>query len=171
MGQYEEAASEVRRARLERREQASFDREPHRSKIADDGGRAEIDVTFDVFEEAPFRLTVLDDPPDVGPEMARIVFALPFARERERLAGIAASDEMNFLAPRSAVEGGDIVPDRSLIHGLVRHPCHEGRCRVGFPLDETNSSIAGFCDMDTELQSANAGAERDPAQFLMFSGM
>lgn len=69
------------------------------------------------------------------------------------------SEDMNLAAPRSAVEGGNVIPDRRLIQGRVFHPRHEGGCSEGFPLDVTNSLISGFCDMQAELQSANAGAE------------
>ncbi|GGB54971.1 hypothetical protein GCM10011316_28820 [Roseibium aquae] len=66
---------------------------------------------------------------------------------------------MNLATPRAAVEGPDIVPHRRVIQGLVFHPGHEGRRRTAFPLDITHSSIPGFRDMETELQSANAGAQ------------
>tara|TARA_R110002012_G_scaffold16958_6_gene64464 strand:+ start:3508 stop:3774 length:267 start_codon:yes stop_codon:yes gene_type:complete len=72
----------------------------------------------------------------------------------ERLAGIAGSDEMNLSAPRSAVEGSQIVPYRRRSQGLVFHPRHERGRGVGFPLDVTNSSILGDGDFDTELEPA-----------------
>ncbi|KQZ14293.1 hypothetical protein ASD44_09580 [Mesorhizobium sp. Root554] len=65
---------------------------------------------------------------------------------------------MNLATPRAAVEGDKVVPDRRAIHGLVFHPGHEGGRSIGFPLDETDSAVAGFCDMEAELQAANAGA-------------
>lgn len=166
MGQYEEAASEVCRTRFERREQASFDREPHLLKVCNDGVSTEVDVSFDVLEETPFRVAFHDDPSNLRPEVARIILALPVPREGKWLTRITASDEMNLAAPWPAVEGGNIVPDRRVIQGFVRHPCHEGGCRIGFPLDVTNSAISGFCDMDAELQSANAGAEGNATQFF-----
>lgn len=47
---------------------------------------------------------------------------------------------MNDSTPRLAVEGGNVVPDRSRLQGLVLHPRHEeGRCE-GFPLNMTNNA-------------------------------
>jgi hypothetical protein len=87
-----------------------------------------------------------------------VVLAALSAGEGEWLAGISASDERNLATPRAAVEGFDIVPDRRVIQGLICHPRHEGGRGKGFPFDETNSPVSGFCNMEAELQSANACA-------------
>ncbi|GAA0774784.1 hypothetical protein GCM10009077_11070 [Roseibium denhamense] len=117
-------------------------------------------MSFDIFEEAPLRIDFFNNAPDVRPQVAGIVFAFSLSGKGEWLAGISASDEMNLSTPRSTVEGGNIVPQRRWIQGLVFHPRHEGACSEGFPLDVTNSSISGFCDMEAELQTSNACAER-----------
>ena len=71
---------------------------------------------------------------------------------------------MNATAPRSTVEGSEIVPDSRLIQGLVCHPRHEsGRC-VTFPLNESHGLISGFGDVQAEIEAGIAGAERDAAQ-------
>ncbi|WP_245429543.1 hypothetical protein [Mesorhizobium sp. DCY119] len=127
-------------------------------------------MALDVFEKTPDWPHLLDDAADRRPEMPGVVGTLSPASEGEGLAWISASDEMNLAAPRSAVEAGNIVPDRRVIQRLVLHPGHEGRRRVGFPLDETDSSISGFCDMEAKLQSANAGAERDSCELIISGG-
>lgn len=68
---------------------------------------------------------------------------------------------MNAAAPRSAVEGLEIVPERRAIQGLVCHPRHEVGRRTAVPLDITDSSIPGLCDVQAEFESAGAGAERE----------
>lgn len=141
-----------------RREQARRDFEAQASKVFDDFGKAQIEVTGDVFEEHPFGFDLAHDPVDLGPEVAGILGPSSGAGEAERLAGIAGRDEMNSAAPRSAVEGSQIVPDRRWSQGLVSHPRHESGCRVCFPLDETHSSIGGFGDMDAEVKAGVAGA-------------
>lgn len=123
-------------------------------------------MPFDVFEEAPFGLHLLDDPADVGPEVSRIVLAPSLAGEAEGLAWVTGSEEMNAAAPRAAVEGGNIRPDRSLIQGLVFHPCHESGRREGFPLDVTNSAISGFCNVETEFEPPNAGAKGNSDEII-----
>lgn len=73
-------------------------------------------------------------------------------------------DDIHEAAPRSAVEGGNVVPDRRAIQGRVFHPCHErGRC-VGFPLDVTHSSISWGGDMESEVKTSGSGAEGQPEQ-------
>lgn len=141
MGHNEEPASYVARTTFERREQSRFDCKAQRLKVPENRIGSQGHMAFDVFEEAPFGIELLGNPPDVGPEMAGIILALAPPGEAERLARISGSEDMNLSAPRRAVEGGNVIPDRSLIQGLVFHPCHESGRREGFPLDVTNSSV------------------------------
>jgi len=121
-------------------------------------------VAEHVFEEDPFGADFADDARDVRPEVARVFRAAAPSRRGEGLAGIAGSEDMNAAAPRAAVEGLNIVPDRRAIHGFVFHTRDESGRSVGFPLDETNSAVSGFCDMDAELQAAISGAEGNPVE-------
>jgi hypothetical protein len=125
-------------------------------------------VSLDVLEEHPFGRDLADDAGDLGPQVAGIGGPAALARDAERLAGITGSDEMNAVAPRAAVEGSQVVPDSSRCHGRVRHPGHEGGRRMSFPLDVTNSSVAGFGDADPEVEATVAGAERDAAEVTAF---
>ena len=93
------------------------------------------------------------------PEVARVVGTPALARDRERLARIARSDDVHRAAPRAAVEGGDVVPDRRAIQGRVFHPRHESGCGVGFPFDMAHSTISGECDGESKVESTCAGAE------------
>jgi hypothetical protein len=121
----------------------------------------------DVLEEAPFGLHFADDPRDLGPEVAVVVLSLPEAREGEGLAGITARDEMNAAAPRAAVEGSEIVPDRSRSQGRIRHPGHEsGRC-VSVSLDITHSAISGHCKVQAEVESSDPCTKADAAKLVM----
>lgn len=66
--------------------------------------------------------------------------------------------------PRAAVEGANVVPDRSFRQGLAFHPCHEaGRC-VGFALDVDTTHKLGSevaqSELDAEVESADSCAER-----------
>ena len=128
-------------------------------------------MALDVLEEAPFGVEFPNDPADVGPEMAGIVSASPSTGEAEGLAWISASEDMNFSAPRAAVEGGNVTPERCLIQGLVFHPCHESGCREGFPLDVTNSSISRLGDVETEFKATDACAECNSVEGIISEGM
>lgn len=115
----------------------------------------------DVLEEHPFGPALHDDPADVRPEVPGVATAEALAGGRERLARIARSDDVHASTPASAVEGGKVVPDRSMIQGLIRHPGHEAGRGEGFPLDVTHSASPGFRESEADLQSASAGAERE----------
>lgn len=161
MGQDEEAPSSVPCARFSRREEARLCAVAQLAKAADDVGEAQGQVAFDIFAPDPFGLGFVDDAGDLGPEVAWIFVATSTAGIAERLAGIAGRDEMYSAAERSAVEGSQIIPDRSLIQGLVRHPGHEsGRC-MGFPLDESHGAIVGLGDVEAEIEAGIAGTEGD----------
>jgi len=125
-------------------------------------------MPLDILAEDPFRRRLFHDAGDFGPEMAGIVLAAPGARIAEGLAWITGSDEMNAATPCAAVEGSEIVPDRRLTQGLVRHPRHErGRC-VTFPLNESHSPVSGFGDVQAEIEAAIAGAEGDAPEVVGF---
>ena len=96
--------------------------------------------------------------------MTRATWGQRCARDGERLARIASSDDVHRAAPRAAVEGGNVVPDRRRIQGRVFHPRHEDGRGVGVPLDMTHSAISGACEVQSEVEPAGAGAEREAEQ-------
>ncbi len=80
-------------------------------------------------------------------------------------------DDIHASTPRFAVEGGNIVPDRRAIQGLVFHPCHESGRRIGVPLDVTDSSIVGDGDVEAEIEATCARAEGEAAQDFFAAGL
>lgn len=152
------------RANFSRCEQACLCNVAQPRKASGDVGKSQSDMALDIFEEDGLRRDLVDDARDVGPQVSRVVVPSTPPGEGERLTGIAGSEDMNAAAPRSAVEGLEIVPYRCWSQGRVRHPRHEsGRC-MGFPLDVTNSAIGGFGDMDAEVEAGIAGAQGKAAQ-------
>ena len=147
------------RANFRRRKQSCRKAVAHADQSAGDFGEAEAEMMGDVFEKDEGRLTFADDPGDMRPEVARVVGTPALARHAERLARIARRDDIHRAAPRSAVEGGNVVPDNSLIQGLVRHPRHESGRSEGFPLDMAHSSIPGQSEGEAEIDPTCAGAE------------
>lgn len=115
----------------------------------------------DVLDENPGGGDVVDDLGDRGPEPAGVAGPEPGSGLAPRLAREPSSDEIHRAAPRSAVERGDVVPDRSLTQGLVRHPGHDNGRGEGFPLDCTNKTGSGDGEIDAELEAADPGAERE----------
>jgi hypothetical protein len=158
-GEDEEPLALVGRADFRRREEACRKAVAHADQSAGDFGEAEAEMMGDILEEDEGRLDLADDAGDMRPEVARVVGAPALARDGERLARIARSDDVHRAAPRAAVEGGNIVPDNSLIQGRVFHPRHERGCGEGFPFDMAHSTIAGDGDGEPEVETARAGAQ------------
>lgn len=158
-------------AHFSRCEQARFCAVAQAAKPSDDVGKSQIDVPFDVLDEHRAGPHFADDPLDFRPQVAWIGIAAALPGHAERLAGISGSKDMNLAAPRPAVEGSEIAPDRRVIQGLVFHPGHEsGRC-VALPLDETDSSIGGFGDREAELEAAVTCAQGKAMELAGTSGM
>jgi hypothetical protein len=77
---------------------------------------------------------------------------------------------MNAAAPRVAVEGSQIVPDRSRSQGRVRHPGHEDGRGESVSLDIAHGPVSGFGQVQPEIQSSDAGAKAEAAKVVMSSG-
>ena len=158
-GEDEQPLALVGRADLRCREEACRKAVAHADQSAGDFGEAEAEMMGDILKEHEGRRDLGDDTGDMGPEVARVVRTPALARDRERLARIARSDDVHRAAPRAAVEGGNVVPDNSLIQGRVFHPRHESGCGEGFPFDMAHSTISGEGDGEPEVEPARAGAE------------
>jgi hypothetical protein len=158
-GEDEQPLALVGRADFRRREEACRKLVAHADQSAGDFGESEAEMMGDILEEDEGRFDFADDAGDMRPEVARILAAEPSACDRERLARVPGSDDVHRAAPRAAVEGGNVVPDNSLIQGRVFHPRHESGCGVGFPFDMAHRTISGDGDGEPEVKTACAGAE------------
>ena len=163
-GKDEEPLALVGRADFRRREEACRKLVAHADQSAGDFGETEAEMMGDILEEDEGRLDLADDAGDMRPEVAWVVRTPALARDGERLARIARSDDVHRAAPRAAIEGGNIVPDNSLIQGRVFHPRHESGCGEGFPFDMAHSTISGDGDGEPEVDATGAGAEREAEQ-------
>jgi hypothetical protein len=159
VGQQEESLPVVASADFSRAEHARSNPVAQAFKASGDLVESHMKVSDDVLAKDPLRVDLGDDPRDVRPEVPGVGLAEPFAREAERLARVAGSEDIHTAAPRSAVEGAHVRPDRSIIQGLVRHPGHESGRSMCVPLDEANSPVSGFGDGESQLQAARSGAE------------
>jgi len=160
-GKDEEPLTLVGRADFRRREEARRKLVAHADQSAGDFGEAEAEMMGDILEEDEGRFDLADDAGDMGPEVARVIRTPALARDGERLARIARSDDVHRAAPRAAVEGGNVVPERCAIQGRVFHPRHESGCGVGFPFDMAHSTISGDGDGEPEVETTCAGTERE----------
>jgi hypothetical protein len=164
VGQKEEAIPEMGCPDLGRAEQIPFRIEPERGQalhnLSEGGASVDGEESGDVLDEDKSRVNCADDTYDLGPEPAVVVRPPPGPGRTGRLAGETGRDEIHAAAPRAAVEGREIVPDRSAIQGLVFHPRHEAGRGEGFPLDIAHSSVGvSESEVESEFQSSDPGTK------------
>lgn len=157
--QYPDTFPFVRRSNVGRTEQTPFRIEPVTGKVTEDDGQRSLDEAPYILQEHEARDHLTDDSVDVRPEPTVIFQSSSKTGITERLAWKAGSDDIHLSTPRTAVEGFEVRPDRSLIQGLVFHPRHEyGRC-VGFPLNVSHGSALHSGELESKLEASIAGAE------------
>lgn len=159
MGQDEDAQPLVRRADFCRREQTRRRCVAHAPKLSQDGLEAEGDVPGDVFEKDPFGAAFLDDPGDVGPEVAGIIGTAALSGRAEGLAGISGKDDVKGAAKGPGVEGSQISPDRG--RGVVSRAlgCDEDCPWPVLPFDEAPGMIAGLGEHEAHIHASATCAE------------
>lgn len=149
----------VRCPELGRRKAVPFRIEPECGQVAEDTGKCCPNKSGTVFHEDEAGSNLANDTGNVRPEPPIVFHTKPLAGGAERLAGESRSDAIHCATPWAAVEGGKVVPDRSVLQGRVRHPRHEDGRGVAVPFDCTHKSGAGHGELDAEFQASNAGAE------------
>ena len=160
----EEPLAPMWRADFRRREEARRNSVAQADQISGDLGKSEAQMMGDVLEEDEGRRDLADDARDMRPEVARVRSAEPPPCDRKWLARIARAEDVHRAAPRAAVEGSNVIPDRRRVQGRVFHPRHEHGRGVGFPLDVTHSAISGTGEDKPKVESADAGAGGEPEQ-------
>lgn len=157
VGQHEEPLAQVRRPDLGRAEQTPLRIEPERGKVAKHVGEPKVNVPWDVLEEGERSAALVEDASHFGPQVALIGVAESLTGDAEWLARVARSDEIHDATPRSAVEGSEIVGDRSAIQLRRFHPGHEDGRGEGLALDVAHGAAVGG-QSDTELEPTDASA-------------
>ena len=115
----------------------------------------------DVFEEHPLGVDLSDDAGNIGPEVARIFDPFALSRLGKRLTWVSGEDGVNDSAPRSAVEGFDVIPDRGGMQVSGALSCDKGVSGVFLPLDVGGGGKARLGKAKTHVKSAAACTEAD----------
>ena len=113
---------------------------------------------WDVFQKHESRSRPVDNPADLRPKVALVPVALLCAGLAEGLAREARSEEIHCPTPASAVEGGDIVPERR----WIQPPFFHARCQdgggIGVPFNITDGAISvAEGELDPEFESCATG--------------
>jgi hypothetical protein len=94
-------------------------------KLSDDVSASEGQMTGDVLEETELWMALAHDAGDVGPQVPIIVCTVAVSCDAERLAWVAANDEIHHSTPRTSVERRDVGPNRRIIQGTSLHRCNQ----------------------------------------------
>jgi len=164
VGQNEEPRAAVGSAGAGRADHAPLRIEPQRGKVSEHGVESQPNVACDVLKTYEGRFALVDDPPDLGPEVPIVGVSEPLAGDAEWLARVARSDEIHAATPRSAVEGSQVVEDRRAIQGLFFHPGHEDGRSEGVPLDTAHNAQPGEGGPEPEFEPADPGAEGEAVE-------
>lgn len=136
---------------------------PARAKVVEDllerAAAVDGEEPGNVLEEEPRGAALDGDSPDLGPQPAGVIDAEPFAGNAGALTREAGNDEIHSAAIRAAVEGFQIVEDRTRIHGAFDHSTCEDGSWIGLPLDSTHNSNSGTSDSDSDSEPAVSGAK------------
>ena len=112
----------------------------------------------DILEEAPAQAgaKLSDDPLDVGPEVAGVVFALALSRLGKWLTWITSEERVDLSAPRAGVEQLEVVPDGGGVQVSGPLACDEGLAGVFLDLDIAGGGKARLGKAKTHVKSAAA---------------
>jgi hypothetical protein len=159
-----ESEAFVRSANFRRTKESRRNSITQCSYLGSDNIKPKGKVPFHVFDCDEARSDLFNNPSAMRPKVSWIVCSTTASGVTERLARIARCDAIHDSAPRSAVEGCDIVPNRSRIQGLLFHLCHDSGRGVAFPLDVTNGSVVVAEKVEGELEPADAGTNSQAIQ-------
>lgn len=165
VGQTEPSAPPVRGTDAGRGEHAPLRIEPQVGQRSENLVHPSIKQPCDVLQEDELGSHVANDARDVRPDPSLVLLRVALAGEGDRLARESRRDDIHDSTPRSAVEGRDIVPDRSRIQGLRFHPRHVNGRGKGFPLDVAHATVSSAeCESDAKLEPADSGTKSQPIQ-------
>ena len=150
----------VRRANFLRRKESRRNSVAEALEIGANSIEAERQVSGDILEEHECGLNLRNDPSDRGPKVSLIILATALSGGAERLARVAAADEIHRSTPRAAVEGSHIRPHRSRSHEARVHRRDQTADAERFPLHIAHpASTAAEREIESDVEPAASGAE------------
>jgi hypothetical protein len=157
VGQNEKPLPPVGRPDFRCREDPGRDAVAQVNEVANNVRRSAREVPGDVLEEAPLGLALADDVvSDVGPEVPGIGRSETLAEAGERLARIAAVNDVNASSPAPAVEGCEVSPDWSAVKESVRHPGAEDVAAGPLDLDVADRPVRRDCEGEPKVDTSDA---------------
>ena len=116
-------------------------------------------MASDVFEKHPSGLDFSDDPGNVGPQVALVVFAAALSCMAERLTRVSGKDGVDRASEGASVECGDIIPYGGW--GEISGPLcgNDALACVLIPFDKASCVEAGLGKHEAHIKATGSGAE------------
>jgi hypothetical protein len=130
----------------------------------DEGESASKSEGRDVFQEDETGSNVANNSSDVVPDPADVGDAPAGASGGPGLTRETGRDNIHVSTPASAIEGDQVIPDRRRSQDTFRHARCKDRSGITFPLDVTPSAEVGEHQLESKLESADAGAQRESSE-------
>lgn len=139
--------------------------EPHRGQVAEDflERLAVVDgeESGDVLKEYDGGRTIVDRTTYLGPEPSLISRSQTLAGHARALAREACNEEIHESTESSAVEGGEVRPDRSRIQLPFFHARDQNSGGCDFALHVADRASASDRPVDSHVESSVSRTERD----------
>lgn len=155
LGQDEQPLPPVRCADLSRREESCRNDVTQAFQVSGDFSKAEIDMTGDVLKEHQRRFGLGHDSGHMRPEVPGVFGASALAGDTERLARIAAMNDVNKSSPRAGVKDAEVSPDGSAVKDSIRHPGEEDFLAVRLDLDVADGAVLRDREVKPKIKTPN----------------
>jgi hypothetical protein len=163
VGHDEETLAPMRGSNIGRPYKAPLRIEPEVGKLSENSVESQPKVPCDILQDDEAGSHFANDSSDLRPEVPLVLLTLPLPGNGERLARVSGSDDINAATPFFAVEGSQIRVNRRVLKRPFFHASLQDFADRVLPLHETDCSSAWNRQSDSEIESADAGAERKDA--------
>jgi hypothetical protein len=147
-----EPVAAMRSANLFRRPESCRNFEPKSFQFLADEIESKAKVPCNVLEKHECGLSLANDAIDIGPKVSRIVRSKSLTGVAEWLARVAANDAIHASAPRLAVEGFKIRPQRRVIQATFLHRLDQTFDLECFDLHITDCSSIRYCQVKSDVE-------------------
>lgn len=131
--------------------------EPECGKVGKDVGEPKRNVSLHVLEEDDADAGLVDDAPDVRPQVPLVVAPESFAGDAERLARVTGREPIHAATPCASVECSQVVPDRRA-REIGSHVGHQDGRRERVALDVA-SRFQSESVSEPQLEPTDSGAK------------
>lgn len=138
-------------------EATPFRIEPHFGQGAEYLITPPVKEAWNILQEYVSWFHLANDPGDVTPYPSLVLCSLVYPGIAPGLAGETGRDDIHSSTPRAAIEGFNVIPDRSFIQEAVSNTGRQNCCAISFPLRITDAAIIFNSESESKFEASNPG--------------